>query len=209
MIHKIGKEFWPGFSSTKNGGTPLLGRRKRPVWFTKSVKKWFAFHLFSILQFEVPYSLSQKNLAGLKKYHIAVCVILSLRWNFKMLLLNFSFSPPAHPYSLTNFRTSRKIYTKKGKLVVRHCNLKSLVFMNNRLLLKVSQVAHWVKNPRAMQESLEPQVQSLSQEDLLEEGMAAQSSILVWRIPLTEKIGRLQSLGLQRIGHDWSDWECI
>ena len=85
---------------------------------------------------------------------------------------------------------------------MRHCNLKSLVFMNNRLLFKVSQVAHWVKNPRAMQESLEPQVQSLGQEDLLEEGMATQSSILVWRIPLTEKIGRLQSLGLQRIGHD-------
>ena len=85
---------------------------------------------------------------------------------------------------------------------MRHCNLKSLVFMNNRLLLKVFQVAHWVKNPHAMQESLEPQVQSLGQEDLLEEGMATQSSILVWRIPLTEKIGRLQSLGLQRIGHD-------
>ena len=85
---------------------------------------------------------------------------------------------------------------------MRHCNLKSLVFMNNRLLLKVSQVAHWVKNPHAMQESLEPQVQSLGQEDLLEEGMATQSSILVWRIPLIEKIGRLQSLRLQRIGHD-------
>ena len=85
---------------------------------------------------------------------------------------------------------------------MRHCNLKSLVFMNNRLLLKVFQVAHWVKNPHAMQESLEPQVQSLGQEDLLEEGMATQSSILVWRIPLIEKIGRLQSLGLQRIGHD-------
>ena len=35
-----------------------------------------------------------------------------------------------------------------------------------------------------MQESLEPQVQSLGQEDLLEEGMATQSSILVWRIPM-------------------------
>ena len=78
---------------------------------------------------------------------------------------------------------------------MRHCNLKSLVFMNNRLLLQVSQVPHWVKNPRAMQESLEPQVQSLGQEDLLEEGMATQSSILAWRIPWTEEPGGLQSMG--------------
>ena len=71
--------------------------------------------------------------------------------------------------------------------------------MNNRLLLKVSQVAHWVKNPHAMQESLEPQVQSLGQEDLLEEGMATQSSILVWRIPWTEEPGGPQSMGPQSL----------
>ena len=48
-------------------------------------------------------------------------------------------------------------------------------------------------------------VQSLVQEDPLEKGMAANSSILVWRIPQTEEPGRLQSIGLQRVGHDWSD----
>ena len=36
----------------------------------------------------------------------------------------------------------------------------------------------------------------------LEEGMATHSSILAWRIPWTEKSGGLQSMGLQRIGHD-------
>ena len=36
----------------------------------------------------------------------------------------------------------------------------------------------------------------------LEEGMATQSSTLAWRIPRTEKPGRLQSKGLQRVGHD-------
>ena len=36
----------------------------------------------------------------------------------------------------------------------------------------------------------------------LEKGMATHSSILVWRIPLTEKPGRLQSVGSQRVGHD-------
>ena len=36
-------------------------------------------------------------------------------------------------------------------------------------------------------------------------GMAIHSSILAWRIPWTEEPGRLQSMGLQRAGHDWSD----
>ena len=42
-------------------------------------------------------------------------------------------------------------------------------------------------------------------EDALEEGMAAHSSILAWRIPWTEEPGRLQSTGQQRVGHDRSD----
>ena len=46
-----------------------------------------------------------------------------------------------------------------------------------------------VKNPPAMQET---QVQSLGQEHLLEKGTATHSSILAWRIPWTEKPGRLQ-----------------
>ena len=40
------------------------------------------------------------------------------------------------------------------------------------------------------------------QEDLLEKEMAAHSSILVWRIPWTEKPGRLQSMASQRVGHN-------
>ena len=43
----------------------------------------------------------------------------------------------------------------------------------------------------------ETQVRYLSQEDALEKGMAAHSSILVWRIPWTEKPDRLQSMGSQ------------
>ena len=46
------------------------------------------------------------------------------------------------------------------------------------------------------------QVQSLGGEDPLEEGMATHFSILAWRIPWTEKPGKLQSIGLQRVGHD-------
>ena len=46
-------------------------------------------------------------------------------------------------------------------------------------------------------------VQSLGQEDPLEEEMATHSSILAWNIPWTEKSGRLQSMGLQRARHSW------
>ena len=46
------------------------------------------------------------------------------------------------------------------------------------------------------------QILSLGQEDPLEEGMATHSSILAWRTPCTEEPGGLQSIGLQRVGHD-------
>ena len=48
-------------------------------------------------------------------------------------------------------------------------------------------------------------VYTLSWEDPLEEGMVTHSSILAWRIPWTEGPGGLQSLGSQRVGHDWSN----
>ena len=45
-------------------------------------------------------------------------------------------------------------------------------------------------------------VQSLGRGDLLEKEMVIHSSTLAWKIPWTEKPGRLQSMGLQRVGHD-------
>ena len=47
-------------------------------------------------------------------------------------------------------------------------------------------------------------VRSLGQEDPLEKEMATHSSILAWEIPWTEESGELQSMGSQRIGHDWA-----
>ena len=43
----------------------------------------------------------------------------------------------------------------------------------------------------------------LDWEDPLEKGMATHSSILVWRIPWTEEPGKLLSMGLQRVEHNW------
>ena len=52
-------------------------------------------------------------------------------------------------------------------------------------------MAPWVKNPPAMQETQEMQVQFLGQEDSLEEEKATPSSILAWRVPWTEEPGGL------------------
>ena len=54
-----------------------------------------------------------------------------------------------------------------------------------------------------MQETQETWVQSLGEEDFLEEEMATHSHILAWRIPWTEEPGGLLSMGLQRLGQDW------
>ena len=59
-----------------------------------------------------------------------------------------------------------------------------------------SLVAQMVKNLPAMWETW---VQSLGWEDPLEEGMATHSSILAWRIPWAEELGRLQSIGSQKV----------
>jgi len=48
-------------------------------------------------------------------------------------------------------------------------------------------------------------IRSLGREDPLEKEMATHSSILAWKIPWTEKPGRLQPMGSQRVGHDSSD----
>ena len=59
-------------------------------------------------------------------------------------------------------------------------------------------VAQTVKNLPAMQET---GVRPLGQEDPLEKGMATHFSILAWRIPWTGEPGRLQFMGLKRVGH--------
>ena len=67
-------------------------------------------------------------------------------------------------------------------------------------MLWASLVAQTVKSLPAMRE---PGVRSLGREDPLEKGTATHSSILSWRIPWTEEPGGLQSMGSQRVRHDW------
>ena len=94
------------------------------------------------------------------------------------------FHPTPGPYSHT-------------PLVVWHIGTAS--FWKTVLYGDTSLVAQRVKLLPAMQET---QVQSLGQEDPPEKEMATHSSILAWRIPWTEEPGGLQSMGLQRVGHN-------
>ena len=65
--------------------------------------------------------------------------------------------------------------------------------------MQASVGAQMLQNLPAMQET---RIWPLGGEDPLEKGMATHSSILAWRIPQTEKPGRLQSMGSQRVRHD-------
>ena len=80
------------------------------------------------------------------------------------------------------------------KCKVSICNWWNTVFRGASL------VAQMVKNPPVLWETW---VQSLGLEDSLEEGMATHSSIPVWRIPMDRMPGGIESLGSQRVRHDW------
>ena len=76
-------------------------------------------------------------------------------------------------------------------------------FIQHLLSHRASQVALVIKSlPVNAGDIRNPQVWSLDQEDPQEEDMAIHSSILAWRIPWTEELGRLQSMGLQRVWHN-------
>ena len=58
------------------------------------------------------------------------------------------------------------------------------------------------KNPPVNTGDIEMWVQSLGQEEPLEEGMVTHYSILAWILPWTEELGMLQSIASQRVGHN-------
>ena len=71
----------------------------------------------------------------------------------------------------------------------------------HRALCKTSLVAQMVKRLSTMWETW---VQALGWEDPLEKEMAIHSSTIAWKIPWTEEPRRLQSMGSQRVRHDWA-----
>ena len=101
-------------------------------------------------------------------------------------LMNWHWHSNCHPESTVYLRVHPQSCT--------FCWFRQMY--NNK---RSSLVAQTVKNLPAMQETW---VWSLGQKDPLKKGMATYSSILAWRIPWTEEPGGLQSMGLQRVGHD-------
>ena len=98
--------------------------------------------------------------------------------------------------TLNNAPSPTYLYTWSTCLPQDLCSCCSL-----SLPIPSSLVAWTVKNLPAMWKTW---VWSLGREDPLEKGMATHSSILAWRIPWTEEPDGLQSMGLQRVGHNWA-----
>ena len=63
---------------------------------------------------------------------------------------------------------------------------------------------NWAQMVKRLPTMWETWVWSLGWEDPLEKEMATHSSTFAWKIPWTEEPGRLQSMGSQRVGHDWA-----
>ena len=80
----------------------------------------------------------------------------------------------------------------------RDITLPAKVHLVKAMVFQASVVAQMVKHLPAVWKT---QVQSLGQEDPLEKEMANHSKILAWKIPWMEEAGRLQFMGLQRVGH--------
>ena len=78
---------------------------------------------------------------------------------------------------------------------------KIIIYSSSITSLLASLLAQTVKCQPAMWETW---VQSLGQEDTLEKEMATHSSTLAWKIPWIGEPGGLQSMGWQRVGHDWA-----
>ena len=115
----------------------------------------------------------KRNIQQIPNYHPAI--IINNTWTFLMYIFHLAFP-------LNNTEAKSRHYI--------------MLILN----IWASLIAQMVKSLPAMQET---QVWSLGQEDTLEKGMAICSSILAWRIPWSEDLGRLQTMGLQRVGHDW------
>ena len=77
----------------------------------------------------------------------------------------------------------------------------NFVYFPQRIYHNLSLVAQMVKRLSTM---LETWVRSLGWEDPLEREMAIHSRTIAWKIPWTEEPGRLQSMGSQRVRHDWA-----
>ena len=136
-----------------------------------------------------------------------------IQWNGSSSGQRFLFFPPSSlflEHCLAGNRPLKNIWMNESSLKIFNFSSSYFFFKWSKMWYHIfkanhyqwtSLVAQMVKNLPAMQET---QVRSLGQEDPLEKGKATHPSILAWRIQWTEEPGGLQSVGLQRVGHDWA-----
>ena len=149
---------------------------------------------------------------GHAPYSVFSSVTFHISFSFK--IHNFNIIT-WHVYASTNslylcnpLLLRKNIWGQKFKVrdwILGSCNYVESVppcgkFNRKQSHLRASQVAEIIKNLPARQETW---VLSLGQEDPLEKGIATHSTILAWEIAQTEKPCRLQSVGSQRVGHNW------
>ena len=106
-----------------------------------------------------------------------------------------------HSYNSANFFLSRTPYTERSVCeLLPYCAISAWRSKGELCLLWGPLVAQTVKSLPAVRETW---VRSLGGEDPLEKEMTTHSNILAWKIPWMEEPSRLQSMGSQRVGHDW------
>ena len=123
-----------------------------------------------------------------------------LHFHFSLLCIGEGNGNPLQCSCLENPRDSEAWWAAVYGVAQSQTRLKRLSSSSSRLFYsRASLVAQRLKCLPPMWES---QVRSLGWEDPLEKEMATHSSVLDWRIPWTGEPGGLQSMGLQRVGHD-------
>ena len=130
----------------------------------------------------------QGTLKSLLQHHSSKASIL--------LCSTFFIVKLSHPY-MTNGKSQKPIIITLVYMYPR----KVITQLYKIQLTDTSLVAQSVKSLPTMWETW---VRPLGWEDSLEKAVATHSSTLAWKIPWTEKPGRLQSMGSQRVGHDWA-----
>ena len=114
---------------------------------------------------------------------------------------NKKYKKSTGSFSSIKLTSASKVF-QESTLKKREISIKDTTpWWNGQWFILQIEVAQRVKNLHAMQET---RVQFLGWEDSLEKEMANHSSILAWKIPWTEKPGRLESMGSKRVGHNWA-----
>ena len=115
-------------------------------------------------------------------------------WDYRIKMQRSLFTKESETHRLLD---NKLMVTRGGRLGVGR-KIKKEVGIN------IYTFPWWLRQNRICLQLQETWVWSLGQEDPLEKGLPAHSSILTWRIPWTEEPGGLQSMGLQRVGQDWA-----